>query len=394
MAEIPTYNITVLIYKKITGTLTEEENRELTGWLSEPGNQKVYSNIVSQESIEKSFKTLSLIDTEIALRNVLEKHKKQKTTSSFKRIFRYAAAILLPVSIALGFYLFSGKPGNELAKKSKYENIKPGEPKAELILASGEKLNLSEEKKDTIIKTTASTINNQSNTLIYNPQVVQPEELKEVFHTLRIPRGGEYQLVLSDGTKVWLNSATELVYPEQFISGERIVTLNGEAYFEVAPNQEKPFIVELNNMEVEVLGTSFNIMAYHDEYHVETTLIEGMVSIKNKSEDMISLEPREQALLNKEGNTLSKRVVDAQKYIAWKDEVFIFDNESLESIFRKLSRWYYINIDYTDHDVKNLHFTGYFERYESIGKILDLIESTNKVQFKVTDDEIIVGHKY
>ncbi len=388
-------NISKLIYKSVVGIITKSELNDLEQWKSEGNNLDVYNRIVDRKIIKHSQEILSGINSEEAISKILAKYEKKRSNRKVIRLYRYAAAILIPAAVIISVFIYNS--GQELLSESVYENIKPGEPKAELILSTGELLSLSNKTQDTTILTELTQIKNLSNTLVYRraEETLKdiPQKLTDAFNTLRIPRGGEYKLELSDGTKVWVNSATELTYPEQFVGDERIVKLNGEAYFEVAENPEKPFIVRLNEMDVEVIGTSFNVMAYNDEDRIETTLIEGMVSITTRADENILLSPNQQAQLNRESNIISKATVDPEKYIAWTNKVFVFDNDPLEKIFHKLSRWYFVEIDYASEDIKDLHFTGYFERYDEIGKILDLISSTNKVRFNVDDHVIRVEYK-
>ena len=388
-------NISKLIYKSVVGIITKSELNDLEQWKSEGNNLDVYNRIVDRKIIKHSQEILSGINSEEAISKILAKYEKKRSNRKVIRLYRYAAAILIPAAVIISVFIYNS--GQELLSESVYENIKPGEPKAELILSTGELLSLSNKTQDTTILTELTQIKNLSNTLVYRraEETLKdiPQKLADAFNTLRIPRGGEYKLELSDGTKVWVNSATELTYPEQFVGDERIVKLNGEAYFEVAENPEKPFIVRLNEMDVEVIGTSFNVMAYNDEDRIETTLIEGMVSITTRADENILLSPNQQAQLNRESNIISKATVDPEKYIAWTNKVFVFDNDPLEKIFHKLSRWYFVEIDYASEDIKDLHFTGYFERYDEIGEILDLISSTNKVRFNVDDHVIRVEYK-
>jgi len=194
---------------------------------------------------------------------------------------------------------------------------------------------------------------------------------------------------LPDGTKVWLNSSTELTYTVPFSGDERRVRLKGEAYFEVAQNKEKPFIVETDYQDVEVLGTHFNISAYPDDSNVFTTLVEGKVKVNSNANKQVKLLgyllPNDQLVLNKKNNGVYKLDVDTYLYTAWKDGRFAFKNESMESFFKKISRYYNVDVIIMDNSVKKINFTGDLPRYDDITKILNIIEAEMSVHIEIKE---------
>jgi ferric-dicitrate binding protein FerR (iron transport regulator) len=269
------------------------------------------------------------------------------------------------------------------------QSIVPGSNKAVLILADGSEHDLSSGDKS-IIAADGTEIKNTGNKLEYISSNSQPAEMK--YNTLKIPRGGEYFLILSDSTKVWLNSETTLRFPVQFAAGVRAVELNGEAYFEVSKNEKVPFIVTSGNQQVKVLGTQFNISSYVDNQSVYTTLVEGKVevSLTTNPDSKLVLRPNEQSCFSKEEANILKRTVDVAQYIAWKDGRFVFQDQMLEDIMKTLSKWYDVQVVFANEDVKKLRFTGNLERYADFSNILGKIERTNEVEFEITNKLITI----
>ena len=241
-----------------------------------------------------------------------------------------------------------------------------------------------------IIATDGTEIKNTGTKLEYIGTGVKPSELR--YNTLKIPRGGEYFLVLSDSTKVWLNSETTLRYPVQFAANIRNVELTGEAYFEVARNEKVPFVVTSGNQKVKVLGTHFNISSYTENETIFTTLIEGRVevSLENNPESKLILNPSEQSTTSKSGDLIQKRTVDASLFVAWKDGRFVFQDEKLEDIMNTLAKWYDVQVIFDQEKLKQVRFTGNLERYANISEILGKIERTNEVKFAVNKNVITI----
>ena len=265
----------------------------------------------------------------------------------------------------------------------------PGSNKAVLILADGSEHDLSS-GDNSIIAADGTEIKNTGNKLEYISTNSQPTEMK--YNTLKIPRGGEYFLILADSTKVWLNSETTLRFPVQFAADVRNVELNGEAYFEVSKNERVPFIVTSGNQQVKVLGTQFNLSSYADNQSVYTTLVEGKVevSLTTNPESKLVLKPNEQSCFSKEEANILKRTVDVAQYIAWKDGRFVFQDQMLEDIMKTLSKWYDVQVVFSNEDDKKLRFTGNLERYADFSNILGKIERTNEVEFEITNKLITI----
>ena len=214
-----------------------------------------------------------------------------------------------------------------------------------------------------------------------------------VFNTLSVPRGGVYQLTLSDGTRVWLNSDSKLIYPVTFSGDVREVTLSGEAYFDVQKNAEKPFIVTTALGNVRVLGTQFNVKVYQEEASVITTLVSGSVSFGNEVVEETKLSPGYQLIFDKGGRKVDVKKVNVQHFVSWRDNQMSFQGESLESIMRMLARWYDVNVVFEDEELKQLEFSGNLDKYEDIGKFLKLFELGADVQFEIKNNVIQVRKK-
>lgn len=310
--------------------------------------------------------------------------------------YRYAVAavVLLAIGASLWMYLASPKSnGLPAGQPTAQLAISPGSNKAFLTLNNGTKINLTSADNGTLAKEAGfQIVKTADGQLIYEIKTQDQPNGSSLFNTIETPKGGQYQIHLPDGTKVWLNAATKLKYPLNFIGAkERRVELDGEAYFEVAKDKAHPFRVMSSGQQVEVMGTHFNVNAYANENTTKTTLLEGAVRVsalsngKNKGNEF--LKPGQQAVLG--ANRLNVIAVDAEAETAWKNGRFTFVDEPIESIMRKVARWYDVEIVYKG----NMHekvFAGTVSRYDNIEKLLNTIASTNTVHFKIEGRRVIV----
>ena len=215
-----------------------------------------------------------------------------------------------------------------------------------------------------------------------------------IFNTLQIPRGGEYFMTLADGTEVWLNAETEIRYPVQFTGNKRVVYLDGEAYFTVAPDKKKPFTVVSTHASVSVLGTQFNFRAYPDEQDVQTTLVSGSVIMQSeKYKQQVKLVPGEQGVLEKRSANLTKLEVNTYLYTAWKDGRFAFRDARLEDLFNILARWYDLSVFYQSPEAKDIRFTGDLNKTDDFKSILKIIEQNERVTFTVNQRTVFIQAK-
>jgi len=266
------------------------------------------------------------------------------------------------------------------------QDIAPGSNKAILTLANGKQVLLTGAHNGRLATQGSTVINkNADGEVIYQQGTAASKNVD--YNTMSTPRGGQYKLTLADGTSVWLNSASSIRYPTAFNGAERIVEVSGEAYFEVAHNASKPFKVQSGSQTVQVLGTHFNVNAYTDEPVIKTTLLEGSVSISSGVENTL-IRPGEQAVFDR--HLFKVTQADIEDEMAWKNGMFRFTNENLESIMRKVSRWYDVDVVYEDNEARQLPLTGIITHFTNVSKVLHMLELTRQVHFKVTGKKIIV----
>ena len=252
--------------------------------------------------------------------------------------------------------------------------------RAELVLPSGEVVDLVA-RSGVISRGENTVINNEGKTLSYKNTGNQAPMDSLRYNEVIVPKGGEYQLVLSDGTLVYLNSMTKVRFPERFSEKCREVEVCGEAFFEVTKNKDVPFIVKTGGYEITVLGTKFNVTAYADEHVITTTLVEGVVSISGKCIGAArTLWPNEQLVLDQTSGGVEVRKVDVNYYTAWKDGMFRFRDVRLEEIMRVVERWYDMTVVYEDESVKDLHFGFNMSRLETIEPLLNIFELNGKIK--------------
>ena len=298
-----------------------------------------------------------------------------------------AASIIIAIGIGLTFIKYFDEPGKAKPMVAAVA-IEPGRDKATLILSDGHQVLLKDSGKDLISENAYVTISkDRDNTLTYQSNNEAGAGGKELFNTLITPRGGQYALVLADGTRVWLNADSKLVFPINFNGKERIVQLTGEAYFEVVKNKSKPFKVVTDQKTVEVLGTSFNVSAYNNESY-QTTLLSGLVKMRFGVGSAIMLNPGNQAMLNSK-QSFDVSAVNAEDAIAWKKGIFLFKNENIQTVMQKIARWYDVEVEYKG-DVYRKKLGGSVSRYEKLDELLKTIELTGKVQFKIQGRRVTV----
>jgi transmembrane sensor len=311
----------------------------------------------------------------------------------FLSLKNIAAAVMgFALITAAAFYIFNKpvakQPLVALNKPVKYD-AEPGSNKAILTLANGSKLVLNAAKNGVLAKNGSISIRKtKDGQLIYLVEGTKPinTDSTVAYNTISTPVGGQYQVILPDGTMVWLNAASSLKFPTLFKGTQRVVELTGEAYFEVAKNKAMPFSVKVNDMQVKVLGTHFNIMAYTNEPTIQTTLLEGSVALSNGQVNN-TLKPGQQGVLNKKGE-IKILNVDAGHYVAWKNGYFEFNRSNIQEIMNQLSRWYGIEVTYAG-NVPDDEFVGKIERSAKLSQVLRILQ-LSKVNFKLQDKKIIV----
>lgn len=310
-------------------------------------------------------------------------------TIDFKR-WSIAAAILLAALMTLFYTVNIKDKDRHLLEKLSARPILPGGNKAVLTLADGSSIVLGDEVSGKAINQGSTLISaKDKGLLVYqNTGTEDHSKTASLFNTISTPRGGQYQVVLPDGTRVWLNASSSLYFPARFTGRERNVQLKGEAYFEVAKHKNMPFTVQVNEMSVKVLGTHFNIMAYEDEEDINTTLLEGAVEVSSLSH-VKSLRPGQQANLKRSTGVIGVKNANASESIAWKNGNFTFTDDSIETIMRKISRWYDVEVRYTG-NLSDKSFAGSISRYEQVSEVLKMLELTGTIHFKIEGRRITV----
>jgi len=382
-------NIHHLIEKYLDGSISPSEEKQLIDWYQ--NSNEADTEWVSENTDEEE---------QVRIRILMQVHQQTGIpvtgAKTVKRLwYRIAAAASVLLFLGVASYLIYPlihQSSPQAVTAQLVNDIGPGGNKAILTLDNGKKVVL-EDAKNGMISRQGSTLVNKtsSGNLLYN--VINNEETAVVYNTVSTPYGGQYQVTLLDGTKVWLNAGASLRFPTSFPGHERNVELNGEAYFEVAKDKTKPFFVTVNtpsgkSMTVQVLGTHFNVNAYPDEQHNITTLLEGSVKVNYEQENVLLI-PGKQAVLNKASGKMNIRDADTEEATAWKNGYFLFNNDKVENIMRQISRWYNVEINYQG-DVSKKAIGGSVSRFKNVSEVLKMLELTGAVHFKMEGRRITV----
>ena len=380
--------IAELIYKDKIGNLTEQEKCELLAWLEESDfNRQIFDELAKGSSLSRSYDEYRTIHRE-QVWNAIEKQIVPQGRQLSLQWVGYAASVM--ILVVAGWFIFQMSDNKNVVQEGKkVARITPGTQKAILYLDNGEQVVLADNNTVVVEDSLSGRIEQVDKSLVYQTESTVKEERLNV---LEIPNGGEFQVTLADGTKVCLNAGTKLTYPIAFVGKERRVHLEGEGYFEVKRDENKPFIVEIKGMEVKVLGTSFNLRSFAADNRSTATLISGKIEVKT-SLRRVELSPNQQADLLVGENKLDVREVDAAVYSAWTKGRFVFRRERLETILDDVSRWYNVTVFYEQSSAKDILFSGIMERYADISKTLEMLEKTGKVSFIIDEQKIIVRAK-
>ena len=384
------FYIARLIARYLSDEIGEEEQAELTRWRDEsPENERLFQEICKEENIKQNMQKRQTFHAEDGWEGVQRKIQRHRFRHRILNICKYAAIFIFPVAIAtVAIY----KSGNEPQPLSQVEEqIVPGGKKAVLILDNGEAIDLKstsgvelKEKDGTVIQVDSTVLNYQ--------QAPARTSEKLAYNKVNVPRGGEYQLMLSDGSKVQLNSMSSIRFPVQFAQDCRLVELEGEAYFEVSKTGQ-PFIVQTKGMKIEVLGTTFNISAYANEEY-QTTLVSGSVKVQTENGSNRILKPSEQACITPGSNQINVRNVDTAFYTSWIHGKINFKDQRLDDIMKTLARWYDMDVVYENEATKELRFGCYVNRYNEITPLVKLLEQTGRVTVTVEGKtiKIFINH--
>lgn len=378
------FKIAKILASLFTHSSTPEEEKNYHAWLDEnPEHQKIADRILNKETYEENSRLIKSFSSQKAWEKVypLLGNNQSRMVFSWKRSLKYAALILLLI-IPTSFLIYNWAIGEQIGE------IMPGTRGGEIILSNGNTLRIPEgvfpEGATEVFVIDSKGINYQ--TSANKPQV------KEIKNTLRTLHGMECHIVLSDGTKVHLNAESQLTYPICFSSKERIVQVEGEAYFDVAPDKEHPFVVKTSHTSIQVTGTSFNVRAYADEEIESTTLISGGVKISSGNE-VFELIPNQHYTYNKKTNTNTVTNVNTELYTSWESGSFIFLNVPLENVMSYLSKWYGFKYTFEDETAKQVRIGASLNRYKNMNPIIDMITELNLVNIKQREGILHISYK-
>lgn len=378
-----------IIRKKALSDLSAEEKEVYDKWMQTSTKHKVYS-----EKAEYYFKNQKTVDdkefdTEKAWSKILPRLVRKRQFSIPQWVGAVASVVIIAIASYATYLLIKTDTAQPTIVQNS-TNIQPGTKTAELQLSNGQVVRLGTDEL-VLQESDGTTINTASDEVSYADN--QLTETEVLYNTIRVDKGEEFTITLADGTKVWVNSMSELKFPVQFKGNIRKVELlYGEVCFDVAHNAQQPFIVKTPVHDIQVLGTTFNVSCYNNDGTVLTTLAEGKVKIDNVVGQLeaVEISPNQQYIYNKEGLTASVKEVNAQAYLAWTKGRFQFEDENLESIFKKLERWYDVDVYFTNPSSRSEYFNGHLPRFENIDVILNMIEEVSEVRIELKDNALII----
>ena len=383
-----------LMSRYISGEITSAEKLKLREMLDrQEGLEALYpilresfakaeGNFASEEQTQEFLNSLN---------SKIAESENQKDTKEIK-IFRWknwvaAASLALAVGVGAAYILDKELPAEPqtVAVVQETKEIAPAVSGAILTLSDGSKIVLDSLGNGQVAQQSNTTISNNNGELIYTAQ----KGASTVYNTMSTPKAQKYNLQLADGTKVWLNASSSIKFPTSFSGDSRQVSITGEAYFEVSPDKNRPFLVDVGGMQVEVLGTHFNVNSYDDEGVIRTTLLEGSVVITQnmKSKKLI---PGQQAVVSKMGVISLEQNVNLDQVMSWKNGLFYFENSSLQEVMREISRWYDVDVVYQD-DIADRNFEGEIQRNLKLSEVLRILE-LNKVKFSLEGRTVFISN--
>ncbi|SEL99989.1 FecR family protein [Chitinophaga rupis] len=386
------FHVSSLLARKLYGTLTAPEEAELEAWLNESAdNRAVLEKLLSESIRKQEIEHLHEFDEETALKKVWARIGEPENTGSNTLkgyIIKIAAAAAIVIALSVSFWIYKAKsPTERLSYQAKSTEIPPGANKAILILSNGAKIDLQAAQSGKIAYQAGAVVSKRADGKIDYAATAKPGTAAAL-NTLSVPKGGQYELTLPDGTLVWLNAASSLTFPVAFTGKERQVKLTGEAYFEVAKDPGKPFLVNVDGKQtVEVLGTHFDIKAYNDDPEIRTTLLEGSVKVSCKNSHAI-IKPGQMAV-NDLKAPLSVRNADLDEVMGWKNGLFVFNDERMEDVLRIAARWYDVDVEYQT-DVSQKKLRGIVSKYNNIRELLDNITITSGIHYKIEGRRVIL----
>ena len=383
--------ISELLFRRITGTITEQEQEFLDDWRHESTkHEELYTRMLDTELLKQGYRQRKVINVERPMHDMLKRiqSESKRTRSTYLQIWTIAASLALFIGIgATLLWHRSTRPPEGLLAETivavELPEIKPGETKAVFTAADGEEVMLGADEYTNLATMKAH------HTLAAKQPISSPQLI------LNVPRGAEFKIILEDGSEIWLNSASELIYPESFSDTERRVTVSGEAYFKIAKEEGRPFFVETGKQLIQVYGTEFNIRSYNEDEDIYTTLVNGSIAL-SKADGMggrLMLTPGHQALFNKEDEATLVRPVDTEVVTSWRHGRFVFEEQKLEQIMIELSRWYSFDFSFEDDSLRQIVFMGSIPRYSEFDTTLNILEKSGGIRFEVDGTTVTIVRK-
>ncbi len=369
-----------LLKKYLNGDATAEEVKAMEHYYAHFSNDPDITDTLNEEELYALKANLRN-----KIENRIKRAEKRIVPIYRKRSFQFAASVLLLLSLSILVARQTRQQPKVLQMANR--DLLPGTNKAVLTLANGSKISLSSLKNGSLTSQPGAHIVKKSGQLAYQPLAEKSGSKEISYNVLTTPKGGQYQLTLVDGTKVWLNAASSLRFPTAFSGADRVVELVGEAYFEVAHNAKQPFKVKIASQLIQDIGTQFNINSYTDEEWAATTLVEGSIKIYDKNGQTL-VKPGQQYLLKTNGHAEVKDDVDLDEITAWKSGMFQFDNADIKTIMRQISRWYNVDVEYKG-PVAGSTYHGRISRNSNASEVLKILELSG-INFTIERGKIIV----
>jgi len=389
------YQDAALMRRVLLGEADEAEQQELEKRLEECSDlRKIYEQLQNSETLKAAFKERQNYSSKKAYQSFLQKIGQVEPERQRRRSLHigwYVAAAVVIFAVGLSFYMLNSSSPKEESRPL----IQPGTQQAQLTLPDGSVIDV--DKKEVNVVVDGIQVKYKEGVLSYQSTVTTQHEEKNVeeqsakSNELVIPRGGENTVILADGTTVHLNAGSKLTYPVRFVGKRRFVALEGEAYFDVAEDENHPFVVRTHLGDVIVLGTAFNVNAYINASVCYTTLVRGKVQFSAPNVEAITLLPGEQAVVSANGS--EKRTVDLEEYVGWVEGLYVFNNRSLGEIMETFERWYDIQVYYETEDLRNITYSGSLKRYGTINSFLEALELTGDLTYKISGRNILIYGK-
>lgn len=374
----------------LAGVATDADQRAIALWrAASKENEAFWGRITSDGKARQKLEEFRQADTRSAWYLMEKKLGPSRRDRLHLRYWPYAAAIACLLTAGILYTTVPSHPEQEPPLLSQPVQAPP--PGPQLILADGTIVSIDQQEEQLIREEDGTTIYLESKHLDYTKGSIEQDSVA-LFNEIRMLNGMEYTMTLSDGTKVFLNAESHLRFPVKFPGDSRVVEFEGEAYFEVAKDHKRPFIIRTGGMELTVLGTEFNLRAYQDEASIETTLVEGSVQISCGANNC-TLIPGEQAVVGRNSGEITSQKVDVDLYTAWRRSEIKFKDARLADVMRNLARWYGIEYEFMDPLSRELEFGGCFDRYESIDPILDMLRRTELVGVVKLNNKIYISLK-